>query len=247
MRKFLFCGCAIIALQYGNAQALTEPERMKSGEFGDDRIRVVYWQAGSVIKAVAARGQSLMIEMPRGYELGAVMLSDQDVMVDAQEEETGANRPAGPQGQAPRDDGCTTTKNLQVCVQRKRFMFIKPITILTNQPIPMIMLEEQKNKKLEPIEHPMVFELSTLTEIERDKSPYYQIKVIVGNKPDTQPDAVPEVVAKQARHRARIGSVARAWSQTQPQPQPQQNSTIVNDPAKNSRYIIQGDRTLLGR
>lgn len=194
MRRLLMSGCAALVLQvlHGPATALTTPEPIRPEEMrGDDRLRQVWWRPGVVIKLSGSEGQSLMVEMPRGMNLYAFMLSEQNIIKPEEGDEIDpvTGKPLAPTTPAKQEDGCTSTINLKVCVRRDRFLFFIPFVQLSAQPVPMLMVEKKtvKGKKEEEIENTIVFELSTVPGNDR---PYYGVKVLVGDPP-APPEPLP--------------------------------------------------------
>lgn len=247
-------GVALVAWA-GPALALVEPD--SSGRAAevrpdarDSRVRTVEYARGAVIRLVASRGKTLMVELPEGQEIETFLASDQDVMdgTIVEEERGGANRGAGGNAQQgssnPREgpSPCSMTANLQVCVRRDRFISFKPITELDPQPVHVLALRLLPNGKVGEV--PYLFQLETEG---RGESPsgrmagegvpppahYYAVRVVM---PASPPPARPAGVARPA---GRAPSLART--------QPQNLPAVSAPPAPvNSAYELQGDRGLVG-
>lgn len=223
-RLILLASCLLLP-------ALTEPDPIDGG---DPRYRTVEWRQGAVIRLIAARGQTLMVTMPQGWEVFSVMVSDQDVMKNIIVEELrGMNeRPAGterPSAEPRPNNGCAVTANMQVCVQRDRYIFFKPLTPLDPQPVPVIMLQSRSNA--EPIEREVLFEIEAPDEpSSRQAGPpqpsghYYSVRVTL------PPVAQRSAVAAPVRRQRPVIAESRA----------------VVAPPINNQYRVEGDRSLLG-
>jgi hypothetical protein len=205
----------------------------------DGRMRTVPYVTGQIIRLVAARGQTLLVELPPDQEIATFLASDQDVMdatPPAKDEVGDANRGVGgreQEGVKP----CSLSSNLQICVRRDRFIAFKPITDLDPQPVHLVAVRTRPNGKVEEI--PYLFELVTT---ERDAegrarrlagedvpapAPYYAVRVVM-----PQPTAV-AVPARRAAPRWR--------PVTAPLP-----SIASPAPPVNNSYEVQGDRSLVG-
>lgn len=209
------CMLAGVAL---STMALTEPEPI-GGPSGDPRYRTAEWSDGIVIKAVASKGQTLMLEVEKGYAFGSIVASDQDIM-DGRVVPPSDDGHANPRRQAsePVSPGnCTITPNLQTCIERERFLFFRPITDLAPQPVPIIVLKPREGK--EPLEYVFMLELQT------GEDHYYSVRVTM-----PKPVAAPRPIARRSR-----SAVNRAYVP------PAQPPAVVN-----RAYSIEGDRTLLG-
>lgn len=266
MRRWLLIGCAMVALQPLPAGALTTPERMRQDARGDDRVRQVWWRPGVVIELAGAEGKSLLVEMPKGMDMNSFMLSEQQIIKpdDLIEIDPTTGKAIESGKVVNKEDGCTATINLKICVRRERFLFFVPYVTLDRQPLPMLMIEKKKvgrkgKESIEEIEHSIIFELSTVPENER---PYYGVKVLVGDPPAPAADPLPPVAGP---------AVSRETPPQTPLPQPPAYRPVVTIPAKpgmpkadrerlrqleraptppietNSKYIIQGDTNLIGR
>lgn len=228
IRASLLCGVAFATM------ALTEPKPIDEGPNGDPRSRTVEWHLGSVIKLVAARGQTLPVEMPPGMEIFSVLVSDQDVMANVVDETTNAplgNRAASAEGSSAdrrSNDGCTQTANLQVCIRRDRFIFFKPITELEPQPVSVVALQTRPGK--EPLEHNFLFQIQT------QAPSYYGVRVTLAGASVSASTSTAAASASTARPR-----VAR-----QPAPARVAPPVAIATPAINNAYAIEGDRSLLG-
>lgn len=200
---------------------LSEPKPIDGIE--GNPFRVVEYQPGKVIRLVAARGQSMMVEMPAGWEAFRVNQSEQDVMMNTVIPQT-RNAPA--EGDVAGSE-CTMRPNLEVCVQRERFILFKPVTPLDPQPVPVLMLQTVAGKPSREV--PVMFRLETATDGEQ---PYYGVRV-------TLPTPMPAAVAHAAS-----AAVRRPVRSSVPAMPPVRHELAV--PPINNAYRIEGDRTLLG-
>lgn len=210
--------------------ALSEPDPI---EGGDPRYRTVEYRPGAVVRLVAARGQTLMVEMPQGMEIFSVLVSDDDVMKNITHDETPTRSP-GVEGQSAErrsNDGCSQTANMQVCLRRDRFIFFKPLTDLDPQPVPVIMLRPVPGK--EPVESTFLFQIETAEAkpvrvaggMQAATGHYYGVRVTL------PPVAQRPTVAGPTRPRV-----------YRPAP------TVTEQPPAviNRAYSVEGDRSLVG-
>jgi len=249
MRSSMMALAVALAAWAGPAAALKEPDAST-----DPRIRTVTADPGEVILLVAARGKTLMLSFPPGEEVNHVNVSDQDVMDQTIVAEENPVRPTQPGNRpsTPAADNvvpCAVTANLEYCVRRERFLALKPITELTEQPLAVVTLRSRPNA--DPVETTYVFQLETVPVVDNaayrvadasgttrppTRVAYYSVRI---DAPAPQPRAVAAPGSAAVVRRA--PRVVRRY--TLPQP------VAVAPPAPvvaNRAYEVQGDRALVG-
>jgi hypothetical protein len=234
--RALLLGCALIALQAGPAMALAESTQMDTSQDGDPSIRVVSWRPGRLIRVRLAKGQPTIIEIPRGMAFDSMSIPEQAFIRDTQEYAEGDDdKSKSNEDKELAKLGCSRTMNMMVCVKRKRFISITPLSILDKQSLPIIAVEEAKGKNKEEIENVIIFQISTTLEQEE---PYYGVKVVVaGDAP--KPAIATAPVASSAPVAAAPRPVVRRRIERVAEPPPL--------PIINNNYVVQGDRNLLGK
>lgn len=241
LKKFLMAGCAFAAIAT-NAMALTTPEPISSSPNGDPHIVKVEWHDGGMIQLIGSLGQTLAIEMPAGTVVDTFLTSDQDVMDKRPPPPASVGGVAAPAGKtaesANQDNPCSETANVQICIMRSRYVFIKPLTELNPQSLALLMT--RKGTAGRTIENVAMFLIETTPHPERV---YYSVKVTMPQATPATP-AAPAVVAGAGtgtvpQPRRPVAYVPRIPSLAQSQPQP--------TPAPvNNAYSVEGDRRLLG-
>lgn len=251
MRSSMIAVAVALAAWAGPAAALKKPDAST-----DPRIRSVTADPGDVILLVAARGKTLMLAFPPGEEVHHVNVSDQDVMDQTilAEEDPMRSTPPGNRPSTPGAENvvpCNVTANLQYCVRRERFLALKPVTELTEQPLAVVTLRARPNA--EPAETTYVFQLETAPVVDNaayrvadasgttrppTRVAYYSVR-IDASAPPPRPVAAPgsAAVVRTAPRRPRAYSL------------PAQQSVAVAPPAPvvaNRAYEVQGDRALVG-
>lgn len=202
---------------------LSEPKPIDGIE--GNPFRVVEYQPGKVIRLILARGQTAMVEMPPGWIAERVNVSEQDVMMNTvimpnRDQLRDANTAAAEAGVKE----CNSTPNLEVCTQRDRFIFLKPLTPLDPQPVPVLMLQPVAGRSAREV--PVIFRLETATD---GAQPYYGVRV-----------TLPAAAVAHAS-----GSVVMARRTPRPIAAVMP-PVIVAAPPVNKAYRIEGDRSLLG-
>lgn len=200
---------------------LSEPEPVDGIE--GNPFRTVEYQPGKVIRLIGARGQPLMVEMPPGWIAERVNVSEQDVMMNtvinpSRDQLRDANAAAENAGVKE----CNMTPNLEVCTQRDRFFFLKPLTPLDPQPVPVLMLQPVAGKPSREV--PVMFRLETA---QAGTEPYYGVRVSL-------PAAAVAMPSQPVPRRA-----VRPTATLPP-------TVVTAPPPINDAYRIEGDRALLG-
>jgi len=231
MRMMSFAALAAFVAWAGPAMAVYEPHQVGN----DPRIRAATPETGEVVRLIAQRGKSLLVEFPAGYRVDTVLPSDQDVMVNAAPPDTGPiGRPMAPAAPPPAmtaadpENTCASAENLRYCVRRGRFLALMPLTPLDAQPLQVVLLKARPSG--DPLEVTIVFQLETAT-----ADAYYSVRL----EPPAPP-APPPRAAAPARPLTAPRRPARRYTVPAPAPQPAPPAVI------NQQYEVQGDRALVG-
>lgn len=224
------------------AHALTEPSQLTEGPNGDSHYRKAEIYDGGVIQLMAARGQTLMVEIPKNIEIFSVLPSDQDVMTNTVISNGGPlmgesrQTPPNSTGSDPAADesgGCSTFTNLQVCIRRGRFIFFKPLTYLDPQSVSVILLQKSSVPGRDPIERTIIFQIQA----KPGDAIYYAVRL-----------SMPEQEHRASPTSAPAASVARPTSRAasgQPR-SPTPIARALPPTPVNRGYTIEGDANLLG-